>query len=370
MSQSDDADNLTPLQRALFAVKDMRSRLEAAERARTEPIAVIGIGCRFPGGVVDLDSYWRLLKEGTDAITEVPLERWDIDAYYDPEPSVPGKMSTRWGGFLNDVDRFDAAFFGIAPREAASMDPQQRLFLEVVWEALENAGIAPGSLNGSLTGVFAGISTSDYFQLRAGEGDAAQIDAYSATGGAFSVAAGRVSYALGFHGPNFPVDTACSSSLVAVHLASQSLRNGECNLALAGGVNLVLSPSGTIYFSKLRAMARDGRCKTFDAAADGYVRADGCGFVVLERLSDAVARGDEILALVLGSAVNHDGRSGGLTAPSRFAQQSVLRSALAAAGVKPAQVSYVEAHGTGTPLGDPIELAALANVMGEGRDPE
>jgi len=368
MSSEQDTTNLTPLQRALFAVKDMRSRLETIERTRTEPIAVIGVGCRFPGGIIGPDSFWQLLKDGRDAITEVPPERWDLDQFYDPDPNAPGKMMTRWGGFIDNVDRFDAAFFGIAPREAAGMDPQQRSFLEIAWEALENAGIAPGSLNGSLTGVFAGISTSDYFQLQGGTADLDRIDPYTGTGGAFSVAAGRLSYVLGLNGPNLPVDTACSSSLVAVHLACQSLRQSECNLAIAGGVNLILSPAGTIYFSRLRAMARDGRCKTFDAAADGYVRSEGCGFVVLERLSDAQAHGREIHGVVLGSAVNHDGRSGGLTAPSRFAQQSVLRSALASAGVKPGEVGYVEAHGTGTPLGDPIELAALAGAMGEGRD--
>ncbi|HXA49737.1 MAG TPA: beta-ketoacyl synthase N-terminal-like domain-containing protein, partial [Candidatus Acidoferrum sp.] len=275
--------------------------------------------------------------------------------------------NTRWGGFLRDgVDGFDARFFGITPREAVSMDPQQRLLLEVAWEALEHAGQSPATLNGSATGVFAGICTNDYSRLFDG---AARIDSYMSTGNAFSVAAGRLSYLLGLQGPSLAVDTACSSSLVALHLAVQSLRSRECNLALAAGVNLILSPISSLALSHLRMMAPDGRCKTFDAAADGFVRGEGCGVVVLKRLRDALADRDNILALIRGTAVNQDGRSGGLTAPNGPAQEAVIRRALANGGVAAADVDYVEAHGTGTALGDPIECKALGTVLNEGRDP-
>ncbi len=330
-----------------------------------EPIAIIGLACRLPGAP-NADAYWDLLHAGRDAVTEVPPERWDVDAYYDANPDAPGKMYTRRAGFLTDVDQFDAAFFGIAPREAVNMDPQQRLLLEVSWEALENAGLAPDRLAGSSTAVYVGISTSDYAQMQLKGSGLAGVNAYTGTGNAFSVAAGRVSYVFGLQGPNFPVDTACSSSLLAVHLACQSLRSGESTLALAAGVNLILTPEGLVYFCKLRALAPDGRCKTFDARADGYVRGEGCGVVVLKRLSDARRDGDRILAVVRGSAVNHDGRSNGLTAPNGAAQEAVLRAALADAGVEPRQVAYIEAHGTGTALGDPIEVSALAAVLGPG----
>jgi myxalamid-type polyketide synthase MxaE and MxaD len=335
--------------------------------AHDEAIAIIGMGCRMPGGANSPEQLWQLLASGIDAIGEAPRERWDVDAYYDPDPATPGKMSTRWGGFLQDIDRFDAAFFGIAPREAISMDPQHRMLLEVSWEALERAGIAPGSLAGSATGVFIGISTNDYSLLHKLYGDLPGIDAYTGTGSAVSVAAGRLSYVLGLQGPCMAVDTACSSSLTAVHLACQSLRNGECGLALVGGVNLILTPEGMIYFSKLGVMAPDGRCKTFDAAADGYVRSEGCGVVVLKRLSEAVRDGDPVLAVVRGSAVNQDGRSSGLTAPNGPAQEAVIRSALQRGGVSPNAVGYVEAHGTGTALGDPIEVQALSAALADGR---
>jgi acyl transferase domain-containing protein len=359
--------HLTPLKQALLALEEMQSKLDALERSRSEPIAIIGMGCRFPCGAKDPAGYWRLLRDGVSAITEVPADRWDLGRYYDPNPETPGKMYTRWGAFLDRVDQFDPQFFGIAPREAVSMDPQQRLLLEVSWEALENAGQVVDDLAGSQTGVFMGICTNEYGQLQMTSGDPARIDAYSGTGGAASVAAGRISYVLGLQGPNLAVDTACSSSLVTVHLACQSLRSRESDLALAGGVNLILAPETTIYFCKLKAMAPGGHCKTFDAAAEGYVRGEGCGVVVLKRLSDALADGDSILALIRGSAVNQDGRSGGLTAPNGLAQEAVIRKALASAGVNPAEVGYVEAHGTGTPLGDPIEVQALGAVLGAER---
>ncbi|HEX6042106.1 type I polyketide synthase, partial [Longimicrobium sp.] len=329
-----------------------------------EPIAIVGIGCRFPGADGP-EAFWRLLWEGTDAVTEVPADRWDVDALYDPDPAVPGRMTTRWGGFLDGVDRFDAAFFGIAPREAARMDPQQRLLLEVAWEALEDAGLDPDRLAGSPTGVFVGISTSDYGQRQFT--DPALSDAYAGTGGSLSIAANRLSYVLDLRGPSLAVDTACSSSLVALHLAVRSLRAGECATAIVGGANLLLSPEITVNFSKAGFMSPDGRCRAFSAGANGYVRGEGAGAVVLKPLARARADGDPVYAVVRGTAVNQDGRSNGLTAPSGAAQEAVLRAACAAAGVRPAEVDYVEAHGTGTPLGDPIEARALGAVVGAGR---
>ncbi|MCC6456162.1 MAG: acyltransferase domain-containing protein, partial [Caldilineaceae bacterium] len=338
------------------------------QESANEAIAIVGAGLRFPGRANDLASFWSLLHNGVDAIVDIPADRWDMEAYYDPTPLTPGKMSTREGGFLENIDLFDPRFFGIAPREAVQMDPQQRLLLEVSWEALEHAGFAPDQLKGSQTGVFIGISGSDYARIAAD--DLRNLDAYMATGNTLSVAAGRLSYVLGLQGPNMAIDTACSSSLVAIHLACQSLRSGESNLALAGGVNLILSPEGNISFSQAsNMMAGNDRCKTFDAAADGYVRGEGCGVVVLKRLSEAVADGDNVLAVIRGSAINQDGRSNGLTAPNGPAQEAVIRRALVNAGLEPQSISYVEAHGTGTPLGDPIEVQALAAVYGEGREP-
>jgi acyl transferase domain-containing protein/SAM-dependent methyltransferase/acyl carrier protein len=362
------ADHLSSAKRALLELRELRAKLEAIQGARTEPIAVVGIGCRYPGAVRDPESFWRLLRDGVDAITEVPGDRWDVDAYYDPDVEAPGKIATRYGGFLDRLDYFDAAFFGITPREAVSMDPQQRLILEVGWEALEHAGQAPDQLNGSRTGVFMGISTTDYARLSTVAGDIAEIDVYHATGSvSHAVASGRLAYLLGLQGPTMSLDTACSSSLVTVHLACQALRLDECDLALAGGVNVVLTPENTISLSKGRMLAPDGRCKAFSAAADGFTRAEGCGVVVLKRLSDASRDGDNILALIRGSAVNQDGRSVGLTAPNGPAQEAVIRAALASAGFEPGAVSYVEAHGTGTELGDPIEIGALGAVFSDGR---
>ena len=361
-----DLDELSPVKRAIAEIRDLRSRLAAAELSAHEPIAVVGMGMRFPGGVHDADSYWQLLSEGIDAIREVPAERWSADALYDTDPETPGRMNTRWGGFLDDVDQFDHAFFGISPREAESLDPQQRLLLEVTWEALEHASIPAERLFASRAGVFLGIANSDYMRMLLADPDL--IDTYTTTGNALSIAAGRLAYVLGTTGPAISVDTACSSSLVAVHLAIQSLRNRECDLALAGGVNLILAPELTINFSMARMMASDGRCKTFDAAADGYVRSEGCGMVVLKRLSDARSAGDNVLAIIRGSAVNQDGRSGGLTAPNGPSQEHVIRDALEAAQVDAAQVGYVEAHGTGTLLGDPIEIGAIGAALCAGRD--
>jgi natural product biosynthesis luciferase-like monooxygenase protein/amino acid adenylation domain-containing protein len=323
-----------------------------------EPVAIIGMSCRFPGAE-SLEDFWRLLTEGVDAVTEVPPGRWDARGLND----VAG---LRRGGFLKNIEEFDAHFFGISPREAARIDPQQRLLLEVAWEALEDAGCAPDKLAGSLTGVFVGISNSDYAQLQFDS--AAGPDAYAGTGTALSIAANRLSYLLDLRGPSMAIDTACSSSLVAVHAACQSLRAGESLMAIAGGVNLLLTPALTVALGRAGMMSADGRCKTFDAAADGYVRSEGCGVVVLKRLSDAMRDGDRIVALIRGSAVNQDGRSNGLTAPNGPAQQALVRRALEQAGVAPSQIGYVEAHGTGTPLGDPVEFDALGAVLRAERD--
>ncbi len=348
----------------------MQAKLRAVESASHEPLAIIGMGFRFPGGAIDSTSYWNLLYDGVDAITEVPADRWDADQFYDPDPEAVGKMYTRWGGFLNDVDQFDPQFFGISPREAQSMDPQQRLLLETTWEALENAGQATSKLAGSQTGVFIGILGSDYANLKMISGGANDMDAYFGSGVSRSIAAGRIAYTFGLHGPTFAVDTACSSSLVATHQACQSLRTRECDMAIAGGVNLILEPSGSISTSRAHMMSFSGRCKTFDATADGYVRSEGCGMIILKRLSDAQAAGDHILAVIMGSAINQDGRSNGLTAPNGKAQEAVIRAALENARVKPEDVRYVEAHGTGTSLGDPIEVRALGAVFGENHSAE
>jgi acyl transferase domain-containing protein len=348
------------LLRAYHLIEQLQQRVDAADRTRSEPVAVVGIGCRLPGGAVDPASYWAMLSTGTDAIGEVPPDRFDVDRYFHPTVGRPGTMTTRSGGFLKRVDEFDPAFFGISRREAVAMDPQQRLVLEVAWEALENAGLPPDRLSGRRGGVFIGACANDYATTRFT--DARDVNAYASTGTAHSVISGRLSYLLDLRGPSVTVDTACSSSLVAVHLAAQSLRAGESDIALAGGVNVILSPMPTIAFSQFGMMAADGRCKTFDAAADGFVRGEGCGIVVLKRLSDAVQDGDDVLAVLRASAVNQDGRSSGLTAPNVLAQRDLLREALDRGGLHPDEVSYVEAHGTGTPLGDPIEVEALSEV--------
>jgi acyl transferase domain-containing protein/acyl carrier protein len=368
MSQNQDSLNaLSPTKRALMALQEMQAKLEASDRAKREPIAIIGMGCRFPGGSDSPETFWQMLQQGTDAITPMPRDRWNFDDFYDPDPNAQGKMYVQSGGFVEKIDQFDPAFFGIAPREAVSMDPQQRLLLEVGWEALENAGLIPEQLIGSLTGVFVGIMNLDYFQLAA---IPELVEAHTATGNAFSVTSGRLSYTFGFQGPSMAIDTACSSSLVAAHLACQNLRTRDCNLAMVAGVNLILTPKGTINECRARMLAVDGHCKTFDATADGYARGEGCGVVILKRLSDAIADGDNVLAVIRGSAVNQDGRSGGLTVPNGPAQQAVIRKALENGNVKPEQVSYIEAHGTGTSLGDPIELRALGAVLGKGRTPD
>jgi len=332
-----------------------------------EPVAVIGIGCRLPGGVQGPRQFWTLLRDGVDAIQEVPASRWNVEDFLDDDPTAPGKTNTRWGGFVDDADRFDAGFFGISPREAERMDPQQRVLAEIAWDAVEDAGLTAEDLAGSDTGVFVGIATNDYVLLHEGVD---HIDAHYGTGNAGSIAANRLSYLFDLHGPSIAMDTACSSSLVAVHQACASLASGDCSLALAGGVNLILSPALAINFTKAGAMAPDGRCKPFDASADGYVRAEGAGVVVLKPLSRALADGDRVYGVVLGSAVNQDGRTNGLMAPNPAAQERVLAAAHERAGVTADEIQYVEAHGTGTLLGDPIEAKALAGVVARDRDPE
>jgi acyl-CoA synthetase (AMP-forming)/AMP-acid ligase II/3-oxoacyl-(acyl-carrier-protein) synthase/acyl carrier protein len=327
-----------------------------------DDIAIIGIGCRFPGANTP-EAFWQLIQSGRDAIQEIPGDR----PFSRPETSSSRKISSDRGGYLDSIDGFDSQFFGIAPREADGIDPQHRLLLEVAWEALEYAGQPIDQLAGSETGVFIGISSQDYAQLQA---NTTEVDAYAATGNSHSIAANRLSYLLNLQGPSLAVDTACSSSLVAVHLACQSLRSGECDLALAGGVNLLLLPSLAIALSQAGMLSPDGRCKTFDASANGYGRGEGCGVVVLKSLNSALAEGDNILAVIKGSAVNQDGLSNGLTAPNGLAQQRVIQKALQKAGVKPDQIGYVEAHGTGTALGDPIEVSALQEVLMQGRSPD
>ncbi len=337
---------------------------DAMRASDGEPIAIVGLACRFPGAP-DADAYWRLLRDGVDAVREPPKDRWDLDEYYDADPATPGKVCTRWGGFLDDIATFDASFFGISPREAQLMDPQQRLMMELSWEAFEDAGIAPTVLKDTRTGVFYGAMWMDYGTLPGATAD--RIAQHTATGLDLSIVPARVSYTLGLLGPSLAVNTACSSSLVAIHLARQSLLRGESRVALAGAVNLLVSVRSTIMMSRFGAMAPDGRSKAFDARANGYVRGEGGGVVVLKRLSDAIADGDHVYCVIRGAAVNNDGFSNGLTAPSPKAQEGVLRDACADAALAPTEVQYVEAHGTGTKLGDPIEAGALGAVLGKGR---
>lgn len=354
-------------QRALLAIQQLQARLAALEAEKYEPIAIVGMGCRFPGSSSPAE-FWQQLESGQDAITEIPGDRWNVAQYYSHDPAQPGKMYTRHGGFVPQMYEFDAPFFRISPREALSLDPQQRLLLEVSWEALEHAGIAPDRLQGQAAGVFVGLCGMDYWHQLL-EREASLIDAYLTTGNTHSTAAGRLSYLLGVTGPSVAIDAACASSLVAVHLASQSLRQWECDLAVVGGVNSILSPETTINFCKAKMLSPTGRCRSFDAEADGFVRSEGCGVVVLKRCRDAVAAGDTIHAVILGSATNHDGRSSGLTVPNGLAQQAVIRQALTNSRIAPSQVSYVEAHGTGTVLGDAIELEALEQVFGDRPQP-
>jgi acyl transferase domain-containing protein len=341
-----------------------REQRAVAPSRAAEPVAIVGLACRLPGADSP-DELWTLLTEGRDAVRDVPPERWPVDEWYDPDPARAGKIATRRGGFLRGIDGFDPRFFGISPAEARHMDPQQRLMLELAWEALADAGLPPSSLRGRSVGVFVGAMWTEYAALMGSV--PGQMGPFSATGGDLSIIPARISYTLGLTGPSITVNTACSSSLVALHQARRSLAAGECDLALAGGVNLMSTPAGSVAMSRFGAMAPDGRCKAFDDRADGYVRSEGGGLVVLKPLSAARADGDPFYCTVIGSAVNNDGFSNGLAAPSPFAQEAVIRAACADAGVDPVDVDFVETHGTGTRLGDPIEAGALGAVYGAGR---
>jgi len=333
--------------------------------SKKEPVAIVGIGCRMPGDVYSADDLWRLLLNKIDAISEIPEDRWNNDFYYDKENKNAGKVSVRHGGFVNDIDRFDAAFFGISPVEALRIDPQHRLLLETAYNALDNAGIPVESLSGSDTGVFIGISSHDYGDIQNSPSERQFIGSHSSAGGAQSIAANRISYTFDLKGPSFIVDTACSSSLVAAHLACMSLRNGECSVALVGGVNAILKPEPEMCFSRGGFLAPDGRCKTFDNSANGYIRSEGCGMIVLRPLSRALQDGNRIYATIIGSAVNQDGKTNGISMPNPRAQVAVMHAAYKDAEIDPSMVDYVEAHGTGTAAGDPIEAQSIGKVIGK-----
>ena len=328
-----------------------------------EPLAIVGMGCRFPGGVYDAESYWKMLCAGTDTTSELPDSRWNRQNYSDDDASVQGKMRTHRGAFLDDIEGFDSEFFGISPREAMAMDPQQRLLLEVTWEAIENAGIVPGSLAGTHAGVYMGAFALDYKLLQLDYAGRSLIGPHTSTGVAATLVANRISYWFDLRGASVTLDTACSSSLVALHMACQDIWSGRASLALAGGVNVIFKPEWTLAADKGGYLSPDGRCKAFDASADGYGRGEGVGVVVLKPLADAIRDHDRVYAAVCGTAVNQDGHSNGITVPRVESQIDVMKAACELGGVLPEQVQYVEAHGTGTPVGDPVEAEAIGSVF-------
>ncbi len=334
-----------------------------------EPIAIIGIGCRFPGGVKNTDDLWKLLADGVDAVVEVPEERWHLPALYHPDPARPGRANTRWGGFLDQINRFDAQFFGISPREAELADPQQRLLLEVAYHAVEDAGLTLDALAGTRASVYVGICSWDYSFLQLNSESRAAIGPYTNLGSSLCIAANRISYFFNLAGPSLAVDTACSSSLVATHLGCRSIWNGESELVFVGGVNLTLRPELTIGFAKASMLSPDGRCRSFDARANGYVRGEGAAVIILKPLTRALADGDHIYALIRATAVNQDGRTAGISMPNQAAQEANILEALRLADIAPESVQYVETHGTGTSVGDPIEANALGTVYGKARKP-
>lgn len=354
---------LTPLQRAALTIKQLRAKLDGLENKVPDPVAVVSMSCRFPGSP-DLEAFWEILKNGVDAVQEVPKERWDLEEWFDPRPETPGKINTRYGGFIDGVDLFDADFFSIPPNEAKRMDPGQRILLELVWEALERAYIPPDSLRGSRTGFFVGMNQNDYGVMQI-SGDPEEITAYTGTGNGLCFTSGRVSYQFGFHGPTLSSDTACSSSMVALHQAVQAIRNHECEVAIVAGVQLNLTPSQQVFFSRTQSFSPHGRCFAFDKKADGFVLGEGVGVVVLASQKTAMSRKYPVLATILSTAINHGGAAPGLTVPSESAQETVIRDCLVKGGIDPDSVDYIETHGTGTQLGDPIEIGALRSVFGK-----
>src|SRR5688572_14702411 len=328
-----------------------------------EGIAIIGIGCRFPGGANDSESFWKLLVDGREAVCEIPPDRWNIERFYDPEPGIPGKSVAKRGGFVEGIDQFDPQFFGISPREAPYIDPQQRLLLETAWEAIENAGMVLDFEKGTELSVFVGISHNDYQLIQSTPWEHGGISPHSPTGSAHSIAANRISYCFNLRGPSVAMDTACSSALTAVHAACEHIWTGRGDVALAGGVTVMITPGGFIGFSQAGMLSPEGKCKAFDAEANGFVRGEGAGMVLLKRLSKAIEDGDPIQGILLGSALNQDGHTNGISLPSPEAQARLVKDACADAGIDPLQIGFVEAHGTGTAVGDPIEATALAEAL-------
>ena len=353
-------NELSASKQALLKIRELKAQLAAAESNANEPIAIVSMACRFPRRSTTPELFWQSLIDQTEEVTDIPEGRWDLDAFHDDDPDVPGKMYARRGVFLEDLDLMDPEFFGISPREATWVDPQQRLLMEVGWEALERAGWTPEAI-GEQTGIFVGWMHNDY-QNEASD-SFLNLNPYIATGAAGSFLCGRLAYYLGLQGPSVAVDTACSSSLVALHLAINSLLNRDCDRALVGGVNAICSPTTNILTCKLKALSPNGHSRAFDAAADGYLRGEGCGVLTLRRLSDAEASHDPILGVIRGSAVGHNGASSGLTVPNPKAQERVIRQALRRAKIDATQVAYLEAHGTGTELGDPIEMQAATAAL-------